>query len=79
MDTQTYRLWGLRLDFNAKEQSIVVSRERIPGYMETMTMPYYVDTAKDLDGMKRGEAVQFVLTVDCDSIIGARYPHRAVR
>ncbi len=42
---------------------MTVSHRAIAGYMEAMTMPFRVETARDLDGLQPGSRVDFQLKV----------------
>jgi protein SCO1/2 len=74
LGAQKYPVRGLLLQVDLKNQSIVVSQESIPGYMEAMRMPYHIASTGDLDRLRAGSVIQFTLTVDGDqsSVSGIR-------
>src|ERR1700722_1317514 len=55
---------GLAISIDRSKQSIVVSHESIPGYMDAMVMPFYVKDAASLNGLAPGVKVEFTLVVD---------------
>ncbi|HJT69932.1 MAG TPA: SCO family protein [Terriglobales bacterium] len=66
---QRYFASGLVVKVDPQRKVAVVSCDRIPGYMEAMTMPIAVREAKDLEVLKPGRMVDFTLVVDKDSAI----------
>jgi protein SCO1/2 len=60
---QRYQVTGLITEIDAPRQSIVVSHDRIPGYMDAMVMPYRVREQNALTGLKPGMKVEFTLVV----------------
>src|SRR5262249_30607262 len=62
--TQRYSVTGLVLEVHPAQKTMVVSSQKIPGYMEAMVMPYTVRDAKALDGLKPGTMIEFTLVVD---------------
>jgi protein SCO1/2 len=62
-----YPVSGLVLSLDQPHQSVLVSHENIPGYMDAMTMAFRVRTAKDLASLHAGDAVAFTLVVDKNS------------
>jgi protein SCO1 len=63
-----YPATGLILKIDQPHKSVVVSCNAIPGYMEAMTMPLSVRNEKELQGLKPGTMVDFVLVVDQNSV-----------
>jgi protein SCO1/2 len=59
-----YPVSGMVLSLDRPGQSMIVSHSSIPGYMDAMTMPFRVEPAKVLDGLRPGDAVAFTLVVD---------------
>src|SRR5690348_8715508 len=66
---QRYSVSGLVVKVDPQRKVAVISCDRIPGYMEAMTMPIAVREAKDLEVLKPGRMVDFTLAVDKDSAI----------
>lgn len=64
---QRYPARGLVLKLEPARKSVVISTDAIPGYMESMTMPYAVNDAQELSGIRTGMFVDFTLVVDKDS------------
>ena len=62
-----YSVSGLVLRVDRPRQTMVVSCNTIPGYMEAMVMPFEVRDPKTLDGLQPGMAVEFRLIVNLDS------------
>ncbi len=62
-----HELSGLVLTVDATHKSMTVSCNRVPGYMDAMTMPFDVRDAKLLDGIKPGTTIDFTLVVNGDS------------
>ena len=59
-----YPVSGIVLSIDEAHQSMVVSHNSIPGYMDAMTMPFRVPSAKVLAGLHPGDSVAFTLVVD---------------
>jgi protein SCO1/2 len=55
---------GLVLDVDAAHAAFVASIDRIPGFMEAMTMPFHVRDGRELTGVVPGTMVDFTLVVD---------------
>jgi protein SCO1 len=64
---KNYNVRGLVLKIDAPHKSMVVSCEKIPGFMEAMAMSFAVRDPKMLEGLQSGTAVEFTLVVDGDS------------
>jgi protein SCO1/2 len=58
-----YRVQGLVLDVNQRQQTMIVSHAAIPGYMDAMVMPFRVPKASQLQPVRPGDAVEFRLVV----------------
>jgi protein SCO1/2 len=58
---------GLVLDVDAAHAAFVASIDRIPGFMEAMTMPFHVRDGRELTGVVPGTMVDFTLVVDGQS------------
>jgi protein SCO1/2 len=63
-----YPASGLVLKIDRSRNSALISCNAIPGYMEAMTMPISVRAASDLDNLKPGTMIDFVLAVDKESM-----------
>jgi protein SCO1/2 len=59
-----YPASGLVLSLDRDHQSMIVSHDSIPGYMDAMTMAFPVPSAKILGGIHAGDTVAFTLVVD---------------
>jgi len=55
---------GLVLKVDAAHKSMTVSCNRVPGYMDAMTMPFDVRDAKVLEGIKPGASIDFTVVVN---------------
>ena len=64
---QRYSARGLILKLDLAHNTMIVSTDTIPGFMEAMTMPYSVRDAKELEGLKPGSLIDFTLVVEKDS------------
>ena len=58
-----YPVTGMVLKVDKADQSIVVSHEKIEGYMDAMIMPFRVREASVLDLLRPGLRVEFTLVV----------------
>jgi protein SCO1/2 len=58
---------GLAISSDRAQQSVVISHESIPGYMDAMVMSFRVKDAASLNGVTPGVRVEFTLVVDKDS------------
>jgi len=64
---QRYSATGLIVEVDSLHQTLVVSCQTIPGYMDAMVMPFSVRDAKVLSGLRAGMMVDFTLVADPDS------------
>src|SRR5713101_8163905 len=64
---QRYSAAGLVIRVDPSHQTILLSCESIPGYMDAMIMPISVHDAKELAGLTPGLMVDFTLVVDKES------------
>jgi protein SCO1 len=62
-----YAVRGMVLRVDAPNKTFVVSHERIEGLMDSMTMPFEVREARQLQGIAPGALVDFVLVVGKDA------------
>lgn len=60
---QRFSVTGLVLSVDAQHGTVLVSHDKIPGYMDAMTMPYRVDKPRVLDSLKPGARIDFTLVV----------------
>ena len=51
---QRYPISGLVLRVDKEHQTLLVSHESIPGYMDSMVMPFRVRETKFLEGLQAG-------------------------
>lgn len=58
---------GLAISVDRATQTVVISHQSIPGYMDAMVMPFHVKDAASLKGVVPGVRVDFTLVVDKDS------------
>src|SRR3954451_23889963 len=72
-----YPASGLALKIDRSQKSAVISCNAIPGYMEPMAMPISVRAASDLETLKPGTMIDFVLTVDKESLFAESVQTRA--
>jgi protein SCO1 len=64
---QQYSVSGLVLSVDRSRQTMMVSCNTIPGYMDAMVMPFEVRDGKMLDGLEPGITVEFRLVVEQNS------------
>ncbi len=60
----TYQLQGQILSVAPERKETVVKHEEITGFMEAMTMPYYVRDSRDIDGLRPGDLITSTLVVE---------------
>ena len=58
---------GLAISVDRTKQTVMISHESIPGYLDAMVMPFHVKDAASLNGVTPGVKVEFTLVVDKDS------------
>lgn len=58
-----YAVTGMVLAVDAAGRTFAVSIDRIPGFMEAMTMTFGVKGASELAGLRPGDSVEFALVV----------------
>jgi len=61
---QIYAARGLVLKVDSARHSLLVSCEKVPGYMDAMIMPLTVRNSKELEGIKPGTMIEFSLVVE---------------
>ncbi len=64
---QRYSATGLVVDVDLTHQTLAISCQTIPGYMDAMVMPFSVHDAKVLMGLRPGLMVDFTLVAGPDS------------
>ena len=62
-DERRYALQGQVLALDPAKKSVTVKHEDIKGFMPAMTMPYEVQDAKALDGLRAGDLINATLVV----------------
>jgi protein SCO1 len=62
-DTRTFTLQGQVQSLEADRKSLILKHEEIKGFMPAMTMPYEVEDAKALAGLKPGDLINATLVV----------------
>jgi protein SCO1/2 len=60
---QRYKVTGLVTEVDAPQDTVVVSHDQIPGYMDAMVMPYHMRDKKALASLKPGMKIDFTLVV----------------
>jgi len=58
-----FHVQGVVLEVDRPHQTLTVSHRAIPGYMEAMTMPFHVESPRDLDQLQPGSRIDFQLKV----------------
>jgi protein SCO1/2 len=58
---------GVVLKVDPATRTMVVSTEKVPGFMEAMAMPFSVRQAAMLNGLKPGTTINFTFVVDAGS------------
>lgn len=61
---QVYDVTGVVVEIRGTNNEAVIRHDRIPGYMEAMTMPFDVKDPQLLNGLRSGDAVKFKLFVE---------------
>ena len=61
---ERYPVVGMVLKTDPAARTFVASIEKIPNFMDAMTMPFEVKDAKELAGLAPGAIVEFTLVVD---------------
>jgi protein SCO1/2 len=65
---QRYPVRGLVLKVDRPHQTMIVSCQSIPGFMEATVMPFSVKDAKEIEGLAPGALIDFTLMVDANSL-----------
>jgi protein SCO1 len=61
---ETYAAKGLVVKVDAPHRTVLISCEKIPGFMEAMVMPFEVRDSKELASVAPGAMIEFTLVVD---------------
>lgn len=67
-----YAVRGMVVAVDAAARTVVVSHEKIDGFMDAMTMPFEVRDAKDVQGLVPGAVVEFTLVVGARAAFAER-------
>ena len=62
-DRQVFQVKGVVQELKPAEKTVVIKHEKIPDYMDAMTMPFEVKDVKELDGLQPGDTVSFRMIV----------------
>ena len=71
-----YAVTGMVLKVDPAARTVVVSHERIPGFMDAMAMPFEVRDAAELRGLVPGAVVEFTLLVGEQAAYATRFTVR---
>jgi protein SCO1/2 len=61
---QRFPATGMTIAVDKAKQTVTISHQSIPGYMDAMVMPFHVKDAALLKGLVPGTKVEFILVVD---------------
>ncbi len=76
---QRYSATGLVVDVDLTHQTLAISCQTIPGYMDAMVMPFSVHDAKVLMGLRPGLMVDFTLVAGAGFCVCRKYSHSELR
>ncbi len=62
-EVQTFEGTGIVKNITPSKSHIIIEHEAIPGFMNAMTMPFRIEDQAVLEGVARGDRINFVLTV----------------
>ncbi len=62
-NTHTFQVKGIVVELLPADKSIRIQHEKIPGYMDAMTMPFDVKDSNELAGLNAGDTVTFRMLV----------------
>lgn len=62
-EVQTFEGTGVVKNITPSKSHIIIEHETIPGFMNAMTMPFRIEDQTVLEGIARGDKIDFVLTV----------------
>ncbi len=60
---KTFSVRGVVKEVEAAKKTVTVQHEKIPGYMDAMTMPFEVKNTNELRGLKVGDRIAFQMVV----------------
>ncbi|MDB6057570.1 MAG: Redoxin domain protein [Verrucomicrobiales bacterium] len=60
---KSYSVRGIVKEVEPANKTVTVQHEKIPGYMEAMTMPFDVKNTNELRGLKAGDRISFRMMV----------------
>jgi protein SCO1/2 len=63
---QVFEVTGVIQELKPQEKTVVIKHEKIPGYMEAMTMPFRIRETNELGGLQPGDPVAFRMIVTPD-------------
>jgi protein SCO1/2 len=63
---KTYQVKGVVHEVQPTRQKVVIAHEKIPGYMDAMTMTFDVKNTNELTGLKPGDDISFRMVVTED-------------
>jgi len=66
VSTQSFEVKGVVVAVQPEEKTVRIRHEKIPGYMDAMTMPFEVKDTNELAGLQAGDEVAFRLLVTPD-------------
>lgn len=67
--TARYPVTGMVLEADPANRRFVASIDRIPGFMDAMTMPFQVKDGRELAGVGPGTVVEFTLVVEREASV----------
>ncbi len=62
-EAQTFEGTGVVKNITPSKSHIIIEHKTIPGFMNAMTMPFRIKDQTVLEGIARGDSIDFVLTV----------------
>src|SRR5271155_906931 len=65
--SQKYDVTGIVLQIDRQHQTISVSCQEIPGFMDATVMPFHVRDPKALEVLEPGMSIEFTLVAEKDS------------
>lgn len=75
--SREYEVRGMVLAVAPDRTTMTVSHDDVPGLMSSMTMPFDVRAARDLDGVRPGSLIEFALVTGPDGTFATRIGRRA--
>ena len=71
-----YLVKGVVREIMADKKTLKIAHEKIPGYMEAMTMDFSVTNSAELNGLKPGDDIAFRMTVTRASLqlLSTKFP-----